>query len=307
MFDPIKELILILLKKKNLFFKVFLSLSALSLLYVLFLRVPNYTSNAKIFINSKSQSLNQTSFLGGILGSQTGGARDVQILNEIIRGNSFFFRLMNSDIVIDKDNQFTFKEILVNDMNTANYQKLYNEFLKKRLNITYDSKKQIIDIGIKSKSREIAKNLTILALDEIENSYVQYKEGLEKNKLESFNSRIAEVNQQLIKVETRLTEFRENNINFQSSPTLLMEYERLMRDRLIKEETIITLTGQKELSELELKSNKDLFLILNEPYLPIYKDKPTNKILFIMLSFLSLLLAVTAVIIINEKDLKREN
>lgn len=307
MFEPIRELILILLKRKKLFLRIFISLSLLSLIFILFIRVPSYTSSTKIFINSKTQNLNQSSLLTGLLGSQAGGARDVQILSEIISGNSFFASLMNSDILIDEDNQLSFKEILEKEFKTKNPQKLHQAFLKEKLKISFDSKKQIMQVGIKSKNRQIAKNSSSLVLNKIENSYTEYKNNLEKNKLDSFLKRISEVNQELIKVEKNLTTFREENKNFTSSPYLLIEYERLMRDRLIKEETIVTLSGQKELSELELKSNKDLFLVLNEPYLPFYKDKPSNTVLFIFLLLVSLVVSTTSVVIMNQSKSKWEN
>ena len=66
-------------------------------IYIFLLRVPSYTSNAKIFINSKDSSMTTNqSFLGGILGNQSDGARDVQILSEIIIGNSFFNQLVKN-------------------------------------------------------------------------------------------------------------------------------------------------------------------------------------------------------------------
>ncbi len=67
------------------------------------------------------------------------------------------------------------------------------------------------------------------------------------------------------------------------------------------EQTIITLNSQKELSELELKSNADLFLVINAPYLPVYKDLPTNKMLFLVLVIFYLFISTTYVIIVNEK------
>jgi len=99
-----------------------------------------------------------------------------------------------------------------------------------------------------------------------------------------------------------LSKMSEKNMNFKSSPSLLIQYEGIVRDRMIMEQTIITLNGQKELSELELKSNADLFLVINAPYLPAYKDLPTNKILFLILTIFALFISITSVIIINEKS-----
>jgi len=301
MFEPIKDLILVIFKKRNLFLKIFSVLVLLSLAYILFIRTPYYTSSAKIFINSKtSSSLNQTSFLGGILGSQTGGARDVQILTEIIRGNTFFNSLIDNNKIIDIEKNEDFKSILENRINSSNTQKMYKEFME-MLSLSYDSKKQIIDIGFKSKNREIAKNSTSVLLEQIEVSYINYKNGLELNKILSLENRIVDVNKKLSSIEKKLTSFREKNMNFKSSPSLLIQYEGIVRDRMIMEQTIITLNGQKELSELELKSNADLFLVINAPYLPAYKDLPTNKILFLILTMFALFISITSVIIINER------
>jgi len=301
MFEPIKDLILVIFKKRNLFLKIFSVLVLLSLAYILFIRTPYYTSSAKIFINSKtSLSLYQTSFLGGILGSQTGGARDVQILTEIIRGNTFFNSLIDNNKIIDIEKNEDFKSILENRINSSNTQKMYKEFME-MLSLSYDSKKQIIDIGFKSENREIAKNSTSVLLEQIEVSYINYKNGLELNKILSLENRIVDVNKKLSSIEKKLTSFREKNMNFKSSPSLLIQYEGIVRDRMIMEQTIITLNGQKELSELELKSNADLFLVINAPYLPAYKDLPTNKILFLILTMFALFISITSVIIINER------
>jgi len=303
MFEPIKEIVLVIIKRKEFFSKILLLFLSLSLLFSLFFRVPYYTSTAKIFINSKTSAINQTSFLGGILGSQTGGARDVQILTEIIKGNSFFEKLLNNQSIIDSKNRSTLKTVFENKLDTDNVQKLHQHFLE-ILNLTYDSKRQIINVGIKSNNREIAKNSTSLILVQVEKSYVDYKNNLESNKILSLDKRIDEINDKLEIVENKLTNFRENNISFQSSPSLLVQYEGIVRDRLILEQTLITLNAQKELSEVELKSNADLFLILNEPYLPPYKNPPSNKTLFLMLSVVSFILSVTITLIIDEKSKK---
>tara|TARA_B100001245_G_C22868923_1_gene417856 strand:- start:37 stop:960 length:924 start_codon:yes stop_codon:yes gene_type:complete len=303
MFEPIKEIVLVIIKRKEFFSKILLLFLSLSLLFTLFFRVPYYTSTAKIFINSKTSAINQTSFLGGILGSQTGGARDVQILTEIIKGNSFFEKLLNNQSIIDSKNRSTLKTVFENKLDTDNVQKLHQHFLE-ILNLTYDSKRQIINVGIKSNNREIAKNSTSLILVQVEKSYVDYKNNLESNKILSLDKRIDEINDKLEIVENKLTNFRENNISFQSSPSLLVQYEGIVRDRLILEQTLITLNAQKELSEVELKSNADLFLILNEPYLPPYKNPPSNKTLFLMLSVVSFILSVTITLIIDEKSKK---
>ena len=87
---------------------------------------------------------------------------------------------------------------------------------------------------------------------------------------------------------------------------MLIEYENFLRERLILEQTIGTLFAQKEISEIEMKLNKDLFLIINEPYLPVYKDEPTNRKLFVMLEIFAFLISISIVLFSSELIKKRE-
>lgn len=307
MFEPIKELFNILNSEKSFLLRVFIVLTVISLMYIFLIRVPSYTSNAKIFINSKNSSMTANqSFLGGILGGQSDGARDVQILSEIIIGNSFFNQLVkNNTIISSKDNhEYSFEAWISNEINSNNIEKMHAHFLK-ILSMSYDSKRQLLTIGIKANERDTAKNLSNLLLAQIEKSYFSYKNSLEGNKINSILVRVNEVENSLSSIQNKITLFRQENIDFEKSPKLLIEYENFLRERLILEQTIGTLYTQKEMSEIEMKLNRDLFLVINEPYLPTYKDSPTNRNLFLILEIIALLIATSFTLIKHELSTKR--
>ena len=302
MFEPIKELFNILNAQRSLLLRVFIVLTLISLIYIFLLRVPSYTSNAKIFINSKDSSMTTNqSFLGGILGNQSDGARDVQILSEIIIGNSFFSQLVKNNTIISSndDNEYSFESWISNEINSNNIEKMHTYFLK-ILSMSYDSKRQLITIGVKASERDTAKNLSNLLLTQIEKSYFSYKNSLEENKINSILIRVNEVENALSSIQNGITLFRKKNIDFEKSPKLLIEYENFLRERLILEQTIGTLYTQKEMSEIEMKLNRDLFLVINEPYLPTYKDKPTNRNLFLMLEIIAFFISISFTLIKHE-------
>ena len=302
MFEPIKELFNILNSQRSLLLRVFIVLTLISLIYIFILRVPSYTSNAKIFINSKDSSMTTNqSFLGGILGNQSDGARDVQILSEIIIGNSFFSQLVKNNTIISSndDNEYSFESWISNEINSNNIEKMHTYFLK-ILSMSYDSKRQLITIGVKASERDTAKNLSNLLLTQIEKSYFSYKNSLEENKINSILIRVNEVENALSSIQNEITLFRKKNIDFEKSPKLLIEYENFLRERLILEQTIGTLYTQKEMSEIEMKLNRDLFLVINEPYLPTYKDKPTNRNLFLMLEIIAFFISISFTLIKHE-------
>ena len=307
MFEPIKDLILIVYNKKKLFFSSFIILTFVTLVYIIFIRTPIYTSHAKIFINSKESSMSNQSFIGGFLSNQSGGTRDVQILSEIIVGNSFFKQLLMTNQTVHQADgiSYNFESFISNEANSENIEKMHKHFLE-ILAISYDSKRQLITIGVKSKFKNASKHLSSLLLKQIENSYFSYKNSLEKNKIESILFRIEEVQSSLSIIQSNITAFRNQNLDYEKSPKLLIEYENFLRERLILEQTIGTLFAQKEISEIEMKLNKDLFLIINEPYLPVYKDEPTNRKLFVMLEIFAFLISISIVLFSSELIKKRE-
>ena len=309
MFEPIKELFNILNSRRPFLLRVFVFLTLISLIYIFLVRVPSYTSNAKIFINSKDSSMTANqSFFGGILGNQSDGARDVQILSEIIIGNSFFNQLLKNNTIISlkDDNEYSFESWISNEINSNNIEKMHAHFLK-ILSMSYDSKRQLITIGVKANERDTAKNLSNLLLTQIEKSYFSYKNSLEENKINSILIRVNEVDNSLSSLQKKITSFRQENIDFEKSPKLLIEYENFLRERLILEQTIGTLYTQKEMSEIEMKLNRDLFLIINEPYLPSYKDKPTNRNLFFMLEVIAFIISISFTLIKYELSKNRRD
>ena len=56
-----------------------------------------------------------------------------------------------------------------------------------------------------------------------------------------------------------------------------------------------------------MKLNRDLFLIINEPYIPTYKDEPSNRKLFFMLAVVSLIISLSVVILSNELKTKESS
>ena len=59
-----------------------------------------------------------------------------------------FEKLLDDESIIDSENKSTLKSVFETKLNTDNVQKLHQHFLE-ILNLTYDSKKQIINVGIK--------------------------------------------------------------------------------------------------------------------------------------------------------------
>ena len=89
-----------------------------------------------------------------------------------------------------------------------------------------------------------------------------------KEKKLFIDARIKEVSNELINSEEALKDFRIRNRNITSSPTLLLEQERLMRDEEVKTQIFINLKNQYELIRIEEVGGGSMFQILDYPEAP---------------------------------------
>ena len=89
------------------------------------------------------------------------------------------------------------------------------------------------------------------------------------------------MNQQLSIEENILKTFREKNRNINSSPELLLEQTRLMRQVEVQSQTYITLLTQFELVTVEENEDSPIIEVFDPPFVPIKRLSP------ILLNFFS--------------------
>ena len=125
----------------------------------------------------------------------------------------------------------------------------------------------------------------INVLDSIVNNIV--KSQIKEKRL-FINARIEEVNDQLIKSEEALKDFRIRNRNISSSPSLLLEQERLIRDEEVKTQVFINLKNQYELARIQEVGGGSMFQVLDFPeaaYRPVGLTRKKTYLYAIVFGF----------------------
>ena len=100
-------------------------------------------------------------------------------------------------------------------------------------------------------------------------------------------ARVAEARRDLARAEDALRAFRENNLRG-SSPRLLTEEARLVRETRTQEEIMLTLTRQYEISRVEEQKNVPVINVLDPAVPPAFRSAPRRS----ALAALGLLLAL---------------
>ena len=136
-----------------------------------------------------------------------------------------------------------------------------------------------------------------------------YQENFEKKNqkktIDFINERIVETGNELEQAEDRVKNFLSRNRNYQNSPNLTTNLERLKRDVSILKGVMTSLKQELEKTKIEFLKDKNYVFILDDPEVPLspftrgYISKLLISIILINCLFLS-------IVIINQYLLERQ-
>ena len=118
-----------------------------------------------------------------------------------------------------------------------------------------------------------------LVIIELKNIIYKFQSEHSKNKIAFIEKRLMSVKGKLIESENMLKEFRERNRNINSSPSLLLEQERLVREVQVQTQVFITLKNEYEVARIDDQNKEPIFQVLDRPNTPISKTSPKSFML----------------------------
>jgi len=101
-------------------------------------------------------------------------------------------------------------------------------------------------------------------------------------------ARIKDVNVDLVRAEESLKDFRTQNRKYVDSPSLLLEFERLLREVEVQKQLYITLKREFEMAQIEEVEESDILHILDSPEIPLSRSKPKRSLMVILAGILGL-------------------
>ncbi len=109
----------------------------------------------------------------------------------------------------------------------------------------------------------------------------------------------------LSKAEENLKLFRESNRSVMSSPSLMLEQSRLVREVEVQTQIYITLKSQYELVKIEEIGNANSVEILDPPEVPLLRSLPNKKFRVFVSLFLSILFSTIVIFLIGKYNIKK--
>lgn len=280
--------------------KIIIASIALTFLVALIVYfVPNkYKATATLLPSSDSNGLGQYSSIASMVGiSLPGNGESQEIYPDIIFSERILIKLAEkrwsyskSDTLISLYNLFKIEAINVSLFPEIEKQKLLFKYLREKvISVDIDKKTNILTINVVCENdpklaADIA-NFILGELNEYNNNVRKTKSTEEKIFLES---RLAEVQIEMHNAEEDLKNFEESHRNWNNSPTLKLDWQRLNRKVDVSTTIWIELKKQYELVKLNVLREKSTIDVLDYASIPAIKVSPhrTSITLFSFVVFI---------------------
>jgi len=260
-----------------------------TIIYVLFIAGPVYTATAKIIQSNGGDSASELRGLAAQLGVPVSGGEKMDITSaaifpEIIKSRTLARTLLNRNF---DTHEFGSQKQQLQILTFGNNEpELGLDTLMKNgitiltgsmIEVSKDRESSIITIDVNAFEPQFAADLATVVIEELDSFQRKIKLQRTSEKRKFIQDRITTVQMDLEKAEDVLKQFRERNRQIASSPALLLEQERQVREVEVQKNIFITLKQQLELTKIQEVEDGSMVQVLDAPEAPLYRSKPKRK------------------------------
>jgi len=191
--------------------KIFLFLTSLAIVYVVFIKTHLFVSNSSLIIKNIETSTQSPSLLSMVTGQRNSNVQDAMIMKEYL--NSFeMFAKVDSKFMLKKHYASKAQDIYARIYSwetDEDYVKLY----KKRLSLVYDETSSILKISFLHTDPKIAREIVSFLIDEAEKRLNRYNQEIANKHLKFMIDETKKHKQNLANSIAKLEEYQ-NKHNF---------------------------------------------------------------------------------------------
>jgi len=142
------------------------------------------------------------------------------------------------------------------------------------ITVEFENDSPLLNVNVYASEAQFSSDLNIAILDILEKIMNQFKLSRVIEQKNFIENRMIEVKKVLTIAEDGLKEFRDRNRNIISSPALLLQQARLVRDIEVQTQVYITLMTQHEMVKIEEVQSSSMIQILDHPEAPSRRLHP---------------------------------
>lgn len=255
---------------------------AVALLLLSFILPPVYDASVTL-MEAQSSGLDSASPQLGALEEQYGvhlGARPsgVSTYPEIVRSRRLLARLLGQRFPTSRQRSVLLLDHLTGPGPADRRLDIGVRRLRQRVDPALDRRTGILTLRVSLDDPVLVAAVASAACATLQDIVVHSMNTQAGANRHFIEGRLADARRDLARAEDALRSFRENNLRG-TSPRLLTEEARLLRDTRVQEEIMLTLTRQHEIAQVEEQKNVPVINVLDPAVPPAFRSAPRRGLL----------------------------
>jgi len=263
----------------------------MTIIYVLFIADPVYTSTSKIMSSNGGGGNFQAVGIAAQFGINlsTGQEEEQWAYSEIIKSRTLARAVLKR--MYDTE-EFGIQKPLIQIITHGNDEPEYgtdrleimavNILINEMIGVSENIKTAVYTVNIHASEPRLAAEINKAMLEELDTHQQNFNRSKTSKARKFIEERIIDAEKELMIAEENLKIFLDRNRRIENSPMLLLEQQRLTREVMVLTGVFTTLKQQYETTKIEEVKEADYVVILDPPEVPLFPSKPMKKLMVIL-------------------------
>ena len=160
------------------------------------------------------------------------------------------------------------------------------------MKVNLDNKTSLLTLEIETEDAQLSADILNYIVWQLDNFIQTKKTSSAGNQRIFVEGRLVEIKVELTIAENKLKDFREQNRMIVTSPELLLQQERLLREVIINTTIYTELKKQFEVAKIEEVKDIPIINVMDKARANAVRERPKRSIIVLSTFFISLLCAV---------------
>lgn len=299
------DILNIFIRRRQLIVGTTAAAGILSIIVSLFLP-PRYTATATFVAESATGSV--PSSLSGIasqLGISPGSSRSPQFYADVLTSRAIIDRLLQTrfpvppEIPIPRDSTSLIQLLDVDGRTAADSLAVGRETLVRSIAVGVSRQTSMVRLDVDTRSPSLSAAVANALIEELNRFNAESRQSQARERRRFIEQRLESAEAALRASEEARRTFFERNRNWQGSPLLALEEDRLRREIQLRQDVFVSLSREYESTRIEEVNDTPVITVVDSAVAPVEKSKPRRRLIVIGATALAFVLSTLTAFVLE--------